>query len=68
MRHVREFSRNFLNSIAESIEKVVMTLFEPYFGYQAEYPQLEKKYLSKDVQKLKPVCNCFYRGGNKLES
>ena len=32
-----------------------MAVFEPYFGYQNEYSQLEKKYLFKDVLKLKPV-------------
>jgi hypothetical protein len=47
---------NLLSSIsADSIDPVIVVIYEPYFSFQNDYQQLERKQLMKSIQKLKTV-------------
>lgn len=47
---------NLLSSISvDSIDPVIVVIYEPYFSFQNDYQQLERKQLMKSIQKLKTV-------------
>lgn len=44
---------------AESAQAVVRAIFCPYFPYQKDYPNLEARNLTQELESLKPACVGF---------
>eukprot|EP01114_Cavostelium_apophysatum_P016213 TRINITY_DN455_c0_g1_i1.p1 TRINITY_DN455_c0_g1~~TRINITY_DN455_c0_g1_i1.p1 ORF type:complete len:742 (+),score=173.09 TRINITY_DN455_c0_g1_i1:323-2548(+) len=68
-----DFSRSVLAVITSgvsdlsAVEAAKIAIFEPYFTYQLDYPNLEKKQLSKDLEKLKPSRAVFAKTINNID-
>jgi hypothetical protein len=59
------FSKNIINSLQslsitqDMLNKVMSSIYESYFSFQQDYPQLEKQELLIEIEKIKPVKKNF---------
>jgi len=72
---VFEISDNFartISAVANSdpsfVEKVKSAALEPYFQYQTDYSNIEKKQLSKEFEKVKPAKGVFAKTINNVDN
>lgn len=47
--------------IVTSKEKMIYSIFEPYFPSQANYPKLERKKLQNELSQMKPVSIVIFK-------